>query len=334
MLDPRFLRLFVLGCLLASPLSAEEVPILKIYTYDSFASEYGPGPALKTAFEAECVCIIEYTAIEEAIGALRRIQLEGATSEADLLIGLDTATVPEAHGTGLFAPHGLDLKGLALPLPWVDPDFVPFDFGYFAFVYDQDRTQSPPTSFEELIGLPESFKIVIQDPRSSTPGLGLLLWIKAAYGERAPEIWAGLKPHILTVTAAWSEAYNLFLTGEADMVLSYSSSPFYHQIAEGDQSIKAASFREGHFPQVEVAGVLKSSDKPDLARDFLAFLISREAQTLIPTTNWMYPVLDLGDELPEAFAQTPQPEKVLSLDQGEIAANSDAWIAEALAAIQ
>ena len=48
----------------------------------------------------------------------------------------------------------------------------------------------PPKSFEDLIA--SDLSIVIQDPRSSTPGLGLLLWVKAAYGDRAPEIWKGL----------------------------------------------------------------------------------------------------------------------------------------------
>ena len=48
----------------------------------------------------------------------------------------------------------------------------------------------PPASFEELIASDAS--IVIHDPRSSTPGLGLLMWVKSAYGDRAPEIWEGL----------------------------------------------------------------------------------------------------------------------------------------------
>ena len=56
-----------------------------------------------------------------------------------------------------------------------------------------------------------------------------------------------------------------------------------------------------------------------------------EAQAVIPTTNWMYPVT-LGVTLPEAFA-TP-PANVLSLDEDAITANKAAWIEEALAAIR
>ncbi|MDP1730029.1 MAG: thiamine ABC transporter substrate binding subunit [Devosia sp.] len=328
------LALAALLGLAALPASAEEVPILRIYTYDSFASEWGPGPALKAGFEQTCVCVVEFTTSEDAISTLRKVQLEGTATRADMIVGLDTAVAGEARATGLFAPHGLELSGLDLPSPWTDPDFVPFDYGYFAYVYNKEKVPNPPVSFEALIALPATFKIVIQDPRSSTPGLGNVLWVQAAYGERAPEIWAGLKPHILTVTRGWSEAYGLFLDGEADMVLSYTTSPVYHAVAEDDHRFAAASFEEGHVAQIEVAGILKSSEKQTLAKEFLTYLTSAEGQKEIPTTNWMYPVVDLGADLPPEFAAQPKPEKLLEIDEQTITANSRAWIDAALDALK
>ena len=41
------------------------------------------------------------------------------------------------------------------------------------------------------------------------------------------------------------------------MVLSYSTSPAYHMIAEGKENYKAVQFEEGHYVQIEVAGYLK-----------------------------------------------------------------------------
>ena len=68
---------------------------------------------------------------------------------------------------------------------------MPFDWGYFAFVHDTGRLPSPPADFRALADSDKT--LLIQDPRSSTPGLGLLLWVKAAYGdEAAGEIWEGL----------------------------------------------------------------------------------------------------------------------------------------------
>jgi thiamine transport system substrate-binding protein len=328
------LALAVLVGLSALPAAAQDKPTLTIYTYDGFAAEWGPGPQLSAAFEPVCGCTLNWIAADSSIGTLRRVQLEGASTEADVIVGLDTAIAGEARATGLFADHGLAFDDLALPEDWTDAQFVPFDYSHFAFMYDTDRTATPPKNFEELIALPEDFKIVVQDPRSATPGLGLVLWIKAAYGDRAQEIWAGLKPHILTVTREWSESYALFLDGEADMALSYTTSPAYHIIEDGDETLKAALFDEGHYPQIEVAGVLKSSDQQELAKQFLAWLASADAQKVIPTTNWMFPVVDLGAELDPAFATLPQPEKTLVLSDDDILANSSAWIDEMLAAVQ
>jgi thiamine transport system substrate-binding protein len=317
-------------CAIAPPALSQDKPVLDVYTYDSFAAEWGPGPALKAGFEATCGCTIEFSTGEDAISTLRKVQLEGTATKADVVVGLDTATMGDARATGLFASHGLAPEGLVLD--WTDGDFVPFDYGYFAYVYDTQKTPNPPKSFEELIALPESFKIVIQDPRSSTPGLGNVVWIAAAYGERAPEIWAGLKPHVLTMTRGWSEAYGLFLDGQADMVLSYTTSPTYHAVAESDGKYAYAEFSEGYVAQVEVAGQLKSSDQPELAKAFLAYLLTPEAQKIIPTTNWMYPVIDIGPDLPAAFG-TP-PTKVLPVTEADLAANSRAWVDAALAALQ
>ena len=326
--------LAVLFGLFAAPAIAQDLPKLTIYTYDGFAAEWGPGPQLKTGFEATCGCTLEWVAADSSIGTLRRVQLEGATTQADIIVGLDTAVAGEARATGLFADHGLDLSGLELPNTWTDGQFVPFDYAHFAVMYDTDTMATPPTSFEELIALPDTVKITIQDPRSATPGLGLVLWIKAAYGDRAAEIWQGLKPHILTVTRDWSESYDLFLSGEADLTLSYTTSPSYHLIEEGDDTIKAALFTEGHYPQIEVAGILKSTDQPELAAQFLAYLVSAQGQQIIPHTNWMFPVLDLGEQLDPAFATLPQPPKTLSFTDEEIAAHSREWIDEMLTAIQ
>src|SRR5665213_1705546 len=124
-----FLKAFVVAVLslAASAALAADKPTLTVYAYQSFASDYGPGPGLKKGFEATCACTLDFVAVDSAIGALRRIQLEGATTSADVLLGLDTSIAGEARATGLFGPHGLDLTGLDLPSKWIDPDFVPFD---------------------------------------------------------------------------------------------------------------------------------------------------------------------------------------------------------------
>ena len=189
----------------------------------------------------------------------------------------------------------------------------------------------PPGSFEELIASEAS--IVIHDPRSSTPGLGLLMWVKDAYGDRAPEIWEGLAPHVVTVAPGWDEAYGLFLNGEVDMALAYTTSPAYHLIAEDDDTKAAAMFDEGHYMQVEVAAMTATSDQPELAREFLAFMLTDGFQGVIPTTNWMYPAHTPAAGLPEGYETLALPEKPLLFSPEEAQAVRDGALAEWLAAL-
>jgi thiamine transport system substrate-binding protein len=309
-------------------LAAAETPVLKVLTYDSFNTEWGPGPAVEKAFEAECACDLQFVAGGDGAALLSRVQMEGAQSEADVVLGLDQNLMAEAAATGLFVPHGQTWQN-ALPVPFDDATFVPFDWGWFAFVYDKTKVATPPKSFQELAA--SDLEIVIQDPRSSTPGLGLLMWVKAAYGDGAADIWAGLADNVVTVTPGWSEAYGLFLEGEADLVLSYTTSPAYHLIAEGDDTKAAAAFDEGHYLQVEVAGKLAATDQSELADRFLAFIGTDPFQTVIPTTNWMYPATDVA--VPEGFGGLVTPAKSLLLSAVEAQAARDAALAEWQAAL-
>lgn len=315
------------------PVYAQDKQTLTVYTYDSFSSEWGPGPKLKELFESQCNCGLNFVALDDALAVLGRLKLEAEDTPADVVVGLDMNTLSVAKQTGLFAPHELSVTDLTLPQSWQDEVFIPFDYGYFAFVYDADKLTSPPQSFEELIENPNDLKLVIQDPRSSTPGLGLLLWIKSVYGDRAGEIWKKLSPSILTITPGWSEAYGLFLKGEADMVLSYTTSPAYHMIVENKYNYKAASFTQGHYIQIETAGIITHSKNKKLATEFLSFLLSRQAQASIATGNWMYPAALNRSELPPAFKQLANPEITLILAPDEIARNKTRWTEEFINAI-
>jgi thiamine transport system substrate-binding protein len=306
---------------------------LTIYTYDSFTSDWGPGPKVEAAYEARCGCDIELVGLEDGVSLLNRLRIEGAGSPADVVLGLDTNLTAEARATGLFAEHGIVAENLSMPGKWDDAHFLPYDFGYFAFVYNRELLAEPPTSLEQLVGDEDGPAVLIQDPRTSTPGLGLLLWMKQVFADRADQAWRSLSPRIVTVTKGWSEAYGLFLKNEAPLVLSYTTSPAYHAIAEQDDRFAAAHFAEGHYQQVEVAGMLAASDQPERARDFLTFMLGEEFQSIIPTSNWMYPAALPAAQLPEAFGALIDPQPVLRFDERTVADNRRAWIDEWLEAL-
>lgn len=311
--------------------AAQERPTLTVYTYSSFVGRYGPGGRIKERFEAVCGCTLEWVAADNAGALAGRLRLEGEQSRADVVLGIDMNVAAEARATGLFAPHGQSLEGLTLPVAWTDTHFVPFDYGHLAFVYDSDKLKAPPASLKELVENPNGPRIVLQDPRTSAPGLGFLLWMRQVYGEGADAAWAKLRRRVVTFSRGWSESYGLFLKGEADMVLSYTTSPAYHIAAEKKTNFKAAPFAEGHYLHVELAGMLRTSKQPDLARRFLQFALSEPFQSLIPEGAWMYPVRTPAAGLPPSFADLHRPSRSLLFSAEDVQANRraiiDGWIA-------
>ncbi|MBO1997748.1 thiamine ABC transporter substrate-binding protein [Klebsiella pneumoniae] len=153
-----------------------------------------------------------------------------------------------------------------MPGGWDNDTFVPYDYGYFAFVYDKNKLANPPKSLKELVEGPQKWRVIYEDPRTSTRDWACCcgckgLWRSSARG------WQKLAAKTVTVTKGWSEAYGLFLKGESDTVLSYTTSPAYHMIEEKKDNYAAASFAEGHYLQVEVAARTAASKQPELAEN-------------------------------------------------------------------
>ncbi|ELS9501765.1 thiamine ABC transporter substrate binding subunit [Vibrio parahaemolyticus] len=299
---------------------------LTIYTYDSFAADWGPGPKIEQAFEAKCGCDVNFVALDDGVSILNRLRLEGGNSKADIVLGLDNNLMAEAKKTGLLTEHNVDTANTVLPNGWSDTTFVPYDYGYFAFVYNKEKLANPPKSMKELVETRDDLKVIYQDPRTSTPGQGLMLWMKSIYGDDVTQAWQKLASKTVTVTKGWSEAYSMFLNGESDLVLSYTTSPAYHLIAENDSKFATANFAEGHYMQVEVAAKVKGSKNSELADKFMNFILSDEFQSAMPTGNWMYPVTEV--ELPKGFETLSVPSKSLSFSADEVAKMRKSWIRE------
>ncbi|HBI3713283.1 TPA: thiamine ABC transporter substrate binding subunit [Vibrio parahaemolyticus] len=299
---------------------------LTIYTYDSFAADWGPGPKIEQAFEAKCGCDVNFVALDDGVSILNRLRLEGGNSKADIVLGLDNNLMAEAKKTSLLTEHNVDTANTVLPNGWSDTTFVPYDYGYFAFVYNKEKLANPPKSMKELVETRDDLKVIYQDPRTSTPGQGLMLWMKSIYGDDVTQAWQKLASKTVTVTKGWSEAYSMFLNGESDLVLSYTTSPAYHLIAENDSKFATANFSEGHYMQVEVAAKVKGSKNSELADQFMDFILSDEFQSAMPTGNWMYPVTDV--ELPKGFETLSVPSKSLSFSADEVAKMRKSWIRE------
>jgi thiamine transport system substrate-binding protein len=307
-----------------SSIWAQDLPVLKVYTYSSFAGEYGPGKAIETAFEAQCACDLVFVGLEDTGALLARLKLEGDSTSADVVLGLDSTQMSAAKP--FMADHGQAMTGLTLPQSWSHAQFMPLDWGHIALIYDSTKLAAPPTSLKALVDDARGVRLIVQDPRTSAPGFGFLSWIDAVYGKDAGAAWTKLSPSIVTYTKGWSEAYELFLKGEADMVVSYTTSPAYHIAVENKTNYKAAILSEGHPLQIEVMGLTRASKQPELARRFLGFMLSEAVQKLLPEGNYMFPAKLAREHWPASFKALELPAKAIAIDPDDIAARRETLI--------
>ena len=280
-----------------------------VYTYNSFSGEWGAGPEIARLFEEKTGIKVTYAEIGDSGQILSKAILEKKKPYADVLVGLDNYSADKALKSGVIAeykpagadsliPAELSQKLNGAGKKWY---LTPYDYSHFAFIYDSLSDVPVPTCLEDLTKSAYSKKIIIMDSKTSTLGVGFEEWVKAVYKDKANDYMNRLKPSILTVAPGWSVGYGMFTDGEAPLCFSYTTSPAYHvEYGEGDR-FKALVFTDGHVMQVEGAGIVNGAPNLEGAKKFMDFLISDEAQSLIPLTQWMFPA-NKNVELPASYA--------------------------------
>ncbi len=278
---------------------------LIVYTYDSFSGEWGPGPEIARLFKEKTGITVTYKDCQDGVEVLTKAILEKNNPVADVLIGLDNNLAQQAEDTDLFLEYkpsnaSVLIKGMSDELNGKKWILTPYDYSHFAFIYNTQSDVPAPTCLEDLTKDIYKKKVILMDSRTSTVGLGFDCWVKAVYGDKSSDYMSRLEKSVLTVSPGWSVGYGMFTDGEAPLVISYTTSPAYHvEYGEGDQ-FKALEFSDGHVMQVEGAAILKSSKNVAGAKKFIDFLISEDAQNIIPLTQWMFPI-NKNVKLPDSY---------------------------------
>lgn len=330
---------------------------LVVFAYDSLAAKGGLGPELVAGFERVCSCDVKLLPSGDGGQVLNRVELDSMRSKGPrghVVIGLDQNLWKDASRlVEPWAPEGAPGLGKASWRPaaaskflphvaksdYESVSFLPYDYGIFALMVDTKALAKAkleaPKSLRDLHKPEWRKKLILEDPRTSTPGLGFLLFTREALGDGFADYWKALKGQWLTLAPGWDAAYGLFLKGEAPLVWSYTTSQAYHE-ENGDREkrYRAALFDEGQPVQIEGAAIVKGVGKDPaqlaLARSFLEYLLTEEVQRKVATHNWMLPVVE-GVKLPTAFSNLPKPSKLL--DTAKLAQDRDKIQSEWMKAI-
>jgi len=302
--------------------------ILTVYAYDSFVSEWGPGPLVVPRFEEATGIKVNLVSVGSGGELLTKLELEQNSPKADVVIGISHELLSKTLSSGLLLPYESPvLSEIPLNLQFDKThSLLPFNYASYSFNYDSEALVDPPTSLHDLLDPKYKRSIIIMDPRTSSVGMGLLEWTVEVYGDDYLTWWENVKDNILTIADGWSSGYGLFTEGEAPLVLSYITSPVYHLMYEQSERYKSTVFEEGNYVALEGVGILKSSTQQESAKKFVDFLLT-DAQLDIAVANIMYPT-NKHVILPPEFATIQEPKEILSLDHEVINSSRDTWIKE------
>ncbi len=265
---------------------------VRAISYSSFLAEWGPGPALKSEFEKQSQCKLTWIQGEDA-GLLIE---KGKALDVDVVVGLDAWTLRPSQSQDLWLEHGVSLTMLS-------PEFAAFsgekvlalDWAPVGFVYHRSERKVPPKSLDELLEQQYSGSLSLLAPRASVPGFLFFLWILADRGpDKGLEFLRQLAPQVQSLSASWSQAYGQFTRGLVPFVLSYGTSPLYHQIIENRDDVQFAADKVAQPIHIEFATIRKESRNPVKARELLLFLISDNGQRTLMSKNWMFSVAPGG----------------------------------------
>ena len=300
--------------------SSDPVPDLTISTYRSFMGHSGLGSVVFPLFEKKFHCHVRVLTLPDGGALLTRLELDSRRDQfpIQVVLGLDQYLWSRGRSHledwGGWLPSGYSQVDSDFKL---EPGFLPYHYGALALIVDQKAIQarglSIPHSLSDLLAPQWARHLLLEDPRTSTPGMTFLLYTQAILGDSTADYWKRLRTQWLTLAPGWDSAYQLFLKGEAPAVWSYVTSQAYHEAQGEGARYRAVLFDEGQPDQVEGAALVKGSFQSEkqraLARSFLEFLLSPEVQKLIPHHSWMMPVLILAADLPEDFQKLPRPKR-------------------------
>lgn len=336
------------SCAVAVPATAQSpsaVPPdrapVRLLTHGSFALS---APVLDE-FAASTGSAIQVIPAQDAGSAVSQAILTRGDPIADVLYGVDDTFLSRALDAGIFDPYQpaaaagipdafqLDPERRVTPVDYGDV-CVNVDVGWFA-----ERAMTPPRTLEDLARPEYRDLLVVEDPGVSSPGLAFVLATIARFGESGDrtwlDFWRDLRANGVQVASSWDDAYYGSFSGGAGegdrpLVVSYASSPVAEVYYADPQpsSAPTSSLVDGCYRQVEFAGVLAGTPRPELARRLVDFLVSPLVQRDLPLRMFVYPVIPEA-ELPLVFREhTAAPVDPVTLDPATIAANRDRWIEE------
>ena len=333
----------------------DETPTLTVATYANFidAPSVSPGEWLKDEFESRYDAELEWATPDNEVNYYVERAASGAGIDADLYVGLtteDLVRVDEELDEDLFVEAG-EVAGRDAVKEGLRFDpferAVPFDTGYVSLVYDGTATEAPAT-FDGLLEDEHAGALIAQNPGGSATGRAFLLHTISRFGDGgvasdgdgeaiegedgAPDYdyldyWADLQANDVRVLGSWDDAYTAWSNDEAPIVVSYSTDQVFADMEGANLEEHQIRFlNDQAYANPEGMALFADADEPELARQFMSFMLEPDVQGEIAQRNVAFPATD-GAELPSDYAElAKEPSDPVTFTYDELQGSVDAWV--------
>ena len=324
---------------------------LKIYTYESLmADTYYDIAGNFSALTGINVSITRFSDANQLVTELQ------SGAKPDIVIGIDNALINLFNVSDYFVQYdnATVLQNINPTLiNNLDPShyLIPYDYGVISLTYQNQVVNSSTYpflktnfTFDDLLNSNLASKIVLENPKISSTGLGFLLSTIATYGDNNRSIagvlgqnWKTFWQHVgkkFTITKSWNDAYTVFSDPKAGLpvMVSYLTDPAYNYCLYNDTSTSSilttlSNGSEAGWFQIEGLGIVKNSPNQASAKEFMNWFLSKDLQNYIPESQWMFPS-NMKTTIPECFAQSgiPNLDTIVPLNDYISTVNMKAYI--------
>lgn len=246
--------------------------------------------------------------------------LTAGKPEGDVMWGIDNTFLSRAQKADLLT------------------SYEPVDEGDICVNYDKNwfaqRNIPVPQTFEDLAKPAYKNLLVVQDPTTSSPGLGFMLATIAHFGESQwQNYWKQLTANNVKIVSDWTTAYTVEFSGSSGkgkypLVVSYGSSPPAEVVYSSTPIDEPPTgvMESTCFRQTEYVGVLRGTKNEEIAQQLVTYLLDKTFQESMPLTLFVFPV-NKEATLPDVFTKfATKPSNPLSISPDIIEKNRDSWL--------
>ena len=247
---------------------------------------------------------VEFQTVYAPKGLAARLKAEGERTEADLVLTVDISRIKELADTGLLAPLASDILNKHVPSYLRDANdrWTALSLRARIIAVSKERVGKQAITTIEDLASPKWQGRVCSRKGSHVYNRAVLASLIAHNGEEAAKNWTlGLVDNLARRPQGNDRAQaKAIYSGQCDVALMntyyYGKMKFAKDKPEQQKwadAIEIAFFNQdgrGQHVNISAAGITQGSKRKELARAFLEWVTSEEAQQIYTKVNFEYPV--------------------------------------------